>query len=166
MHVSYLNSMYDTDVLDKWKASVYNGKGIFNGCNGYEYIEKHLGYRYTISSSGLEFEPYSDKTATLNISLENTGFAPCYYPPCYTITCINQETNKTYTLTPEINAPDNGITEIRLSATINVRGMEPGIYKIYLDTADSKTGETIKYAIDTPLGQYGYLAGTLSFLDK
>lgn len=166
MHVSYLNSMYDTDVLDKWKASVYNGKGIFNGCNGYEYIEKHLGYRYTISSSGLEFEPYSDKTATLNISLENTGFAPCYYPPCYTITCINQETNKTYTLTPEINAPDNGITEIRLSATINVRDMEPGIYKIYLDTADSKTGETIKYAIDTPLGQYGYLAGTLSFLDK
>ena len=44
--------------------------------------------------------------------------------------------------------------------------MEQGIYNIYLDTADSKTGETIKYAIDTTLGQYGYLAGTLSFLDK
>lgn len=166
MHVSYLNSMYDASVLDKWKSSAYNGDGIFNECNGYEYIEKHLGYRYIINSSSLEFEPYSDETATLNISLENMGFAPCYYPPDYTITCINQETNKTYTIKPGINAPDNGIKEIKLSAVINVRDMEQGIYNIYLDTADSKTGETIKYAIDTTLGQYGYLAGTLSFLDK
>ncbi len=44
--------------------------------------------------------------------------------------------------------------------------MEQGIYNIYLDTADSKTGETIKYAIDTPPGQYGYLAGTLLFPGK
>ena len=29
MHVSYLNSMYDASVLDKWKASEYNGDGIF-----------------------------------------------------------------------------------------------------------------------------------------
>lgn len=166
MHVSYLNSMYDASVLDKWKASSYNGSGIFNGCNGYEYIEKHLGFRYTINSSALGFEPYSDETATLSVSLENTGFAPCYYPLVYTITCINQETNKIYKVTPEVQPPDNGISEIKLYATINVRSMEPGIYNIYLDTADSKTGETIKYAIDTPLGQYGYMAGTLSFLDK
>lgn len=166
MHVSYLNSMYDAGVLNKWKNSLYSGSGIFNGCSGYEYIEKHLGFRYTIKSSTLEFEPYSDESARFSILIENTGFAPAYYPLGYTITCINQDTGKTYAIKPEARTTDNGISEIKIIAAIDVRSMEPGDYKIYLNTADSKTGEIIKYAVDTPLGEYGYLAGTLSFLGK
>lgn len=164
MHVSYLNSMYDSAVLDKWKSSLYSGDDIFNGCNGYEYIENHLGFRYIINSSSLEFEPYSDETARLSIYIENTGFAPCYYPPGYTVTCVNQETGHSYTITPASKAEDN--LKITLYATLDVRNMEPGTYKIYINTADSKTGEIIKYAIDTPLEKEGYLAGTLNYTRK
>ena len=165
MHVSYLNSMYDADVLNKWKSSLYKGDGIFKDCNGYEYIEKHLGFRYTIKSSKLDFEPY-DETASFSVLIENTGFAPCYYSLDYTITCINQDTNQEYTIKPEAGTPDNGIHEIKLNAVIDIRKMEPGVYKIYINTTDHKTGEVIKYAVDTPLGEYGYLAGTLSFTGK
>ncbi len=161
MHVSYLNSMYDSAVLDKWKSSLYYGDDVFNGCNGYEYIENHLGFRYIINSSSLEFEPYSGETARLSIYIENTGFAPCYYPLDYTVTCVNQETNQSYTIIPVSKTEDN--FQITLDATLDVHNMEPGIYKIYLDTADSKTGEIIKYAIDTPLEKEGYLAGTLNY---
>lgn len=165
MHVSYLNSMYDSAVLNKWKASVYTGNGIFNGMDGYNYIERHLGFRYIIKSSALEFKPESDKKAKLSIILENTGFAPNYYPFVYTVTCINKETGKSYIIKPGIlQEKDSQI--IKLNAMLDVRSIEPGVYNIYFNTSDSKTGEIIKYATDTPLTDKGYLAGTLSYLEK
>ena len=51
MHVSYLNSAYDSAVLDKWKATIVTGNSdIWNGMSGYDYIERHLGYRYVLNN--------------------------------------------------------------------------------------------------------------------
>ena len=55
MHVSYLNSEHDPAVLDKWKAAAYKDKAsVFNGLSGYDYIERHLGYRYVIQDTALD----------------------------------------------------------------------------------------------------------------
>ena len=42
MHVSYLNSEHEEDVLNKWKKSTYTGDDVFSGCTGYDYVEAHL----------------------------------------------------------------------------------------------------------------------------
>ena len=52
MHVSYLNSDYDSTVLNKWKETIVNGTDdVWNGMSGYDYIKRHLGYRYVLDSS-------------------------------------------------------------------------------------------------------------------
>ena len=43
MHITYLNKMYDENVLNKWKAEIYNGDDIFNGISVYDYMLSHLG---------------------------------------------------------------------------------------------------------------------------
>ena len=43
MHITYLNKMYDENVLNKWKAEIYNGDDIFNGVSVYDYMLSHLG---------------------------------------------------------------------------------------------------------------------------
>lgn len=165
MHVSYLNSLYDPAVLNKWKASSYTGDGIFNGCDGYGYIGKHLGCRYIIKPGSLSFEPYKDKTARLSIKIQNTGFATSYYPLDYTITCIKTDkassTGKTYTFKGEPGKQEDQ-ENFTIIAELSVRDMETGTYDIYLNTTDSKTGESIKYAINAPLTKNGYLTGTLT----
>lgn len=68
MHVSYLNSEHDPAVLDKWKAAAYKDKAsVFNGLSGYDYIERHLGYRYVIQDTALD-------SSDFQIRLENVGF--------------------------------------------------------------------------------------------
>ena len=75
MHVSYLNEDHDTNVIAKWKSSVYEGNDIFHGFSGYNYIKAHLGYRFVLKNS-----TFDKDTHTLKCVISNTGFAPCYRP--------------------------------------------------------------------------------------
>lgn len=74
MHLTYLNRLYDTTVLNAWKNEYFNGESL------YEYIGAHLGYRFhiknakVIPSAGVNAE-----TATnLEIEIDNLGFANIY----------------------------------------------------------------------------------------
>ena len=68
MHISYLNSEHDPAVLDKWKNSVYHDEAsVFDGISGYDYIARHMGYRYVVRNTTLH-------QSRLNIELENVGF--------------------------------------------------------------------------------------------
>lgn len=169
MHVSYLNSMYDLNVLNKWKSATYNKNDIFKGCNGFEYINKHLGYRYSANSSSFTFKTYEDDYAKLSVTLKNTGFSTNYYPFNHEITCIDKKTGKSYSASVNSSKTDGSgkVTDIiQLEANIDVRHMTSGEYNIYLKTTDSKTDETIKYANDMQLTDNGYLIGTLTYKDK
>lgn len=75
MHITYLHSVYDNRLLDKWRDSVYKGEGAFYGANGYEFIGAHLGYRFFLCAAYLE---YKKKEAMLTIEVKNTGFANAY----------------------------------------------------------------------------------------
>lgn len=42
MHISYLNSTYDLQLLEQWK------KETANGVSGFETVGKRLGYRFVV----------------------------------------------------------------------------------------------------------------------
>jgi hypothetical protein len=65
---TYLNSQYDTAVLDKWKNQEYDGK-----ISVYQYISEHLGY--CLEFVGVKQSIFSKKAVVM---LKNTGFAPFF----------------------------------------------------------------------------------------
>ena len=88
MHVTYLNSMHDQKLLDRWKAQTmkWNGSMI----SVYDYIGLHLGYRFivrdatwtavekTVPGGGLRKHFMGKKEKFLEVTVENSGFANLY----------------------------------------------------------------------------------------
>lgn len=69
MHVSYLNGIYHPVQLDYWKNEVINQPGCWQGVSGYDYIGRHLGYRFVV----MKVQKVWSKN--LQVSIQNTGFA-------------------------------------------------------------------------------------------
>lgn len=80
MHVSYLNRIHDKKVIDAWKSMTWKESGLWNGCNGYEYIGAHLGYRFRIIKTSVVFSRrrHEEKKAIVTIQIKNEGFSNCY----------------------------------------------------------------------------------------
>lgn len=187
MHVSYLNSAYDTAVLDKWKASVYHADNVsqsnlvtdtnianseysnsvgvtdvFDGMNGYDYIERHLGYRYVLRDSKLEFHPLFDDSAVLTVGLENVGFANCYRPLDVTVAVVSNTTGECVSSVDVDTDPRfwNSWEKTSFTVPIDVRGLEKeATYTIYLSCEDVTLGRTILFANEQELTEYGYEVG-------
>lgn len=77
MHISYLNGVYDPRILDAWKQSASPWPGV----SLYDYVGAHLGYRFCVKRVRVQRKNHRN---WLKITLENTGFAPCYED--YTVT--------------------------------------------------------------------------------
>ena len=76
MHLTYLDSTYDMNVLNQWKQMNYTGSGIWQGRSLYEYIGSHLGYRLTVKSVQMK-RTWLGK-AEFTIEIENTGFGKMF----------------------------------------------------------------------------------------
>lgn len=75
LKVTYLNGHYDDKLMTYWKNTPFNGKGIWEKSNYYEYIGAHLGYRFVIKDV---VSKKVDTNLTLEITIENSGFASVY----------------------------------------------------------------------------------------
>ena len=79
MHISYLNSTYDLQLLEQWK------KETINGVSGFEAVGKRLGYRFVVENVEILSEKEnrmwkmgedsSGQMSLMRITLENHGFA-------------------------------------------------------------------------------------------
>lgn len=79
LHVSYINSEYDTEVLDKWKRTVLGSNwGPWKGKSGYDYIAGHLGYRYRIERVRVSPDKNQRDHVLVELQIKNTGFSICY----------------------------------------------------------------------------------------
>lgn len=67
-HTAYLNSAYNKIQLDYWKNERVKD-GVYKGISGYDYIERHLGFRFYVRDA------YVKKGKELFIEIENVGFA-------------------------------------------------------------------------------------------
>lgn len=103
MHISYLNSTYQKELLEEWKKqkTTWNSEKM----TGYEYIGSHLGYRFTVENVSMAVNKNLSKEDTyskkLRITVKNTGFANlCEEAQCCLIiedeagiTSLKSETN-------------------------------------------------------------------------
>lgn len=69
LHITYLNSQYNTEVLEQWNTQKYQGE------NGLDYISKHLGYRYNIDQIKLPRFLKRNRNIQMKGTIQNTGFA-------------------------------------------------------------------------------------------
>lgn len=75
MGVSWLNCTYDEKILNSWKTLIWSGRGVWQGINGYDYIGRHLGYRFCLRGSSAHIgKDFCD----ISVTVENTGFSGFY----------------------------------------------------------------------------------------
>ena len=78
MHVGYLNSVYHPDQLEHWKRETVEESGCWAGISGYDYIGRHLGYRFVVR------DVEEGKGKELYIKIENCGFGNlCQEADCF-----------------------------------------------------------------------------------
>ena len=79
MMLSYLNEDFDMAALDRLRAARNISRDrCFRGASAYDYLTAHLGYRYRVCKT--QYKQADKESITLKIQVENTGFAPCYFP--------------------------------------------------------------------------------------
>lgn len=157
MHVSYLNSGYDTAVLNKWKNTAYTGSDTsFNGLSGYDYIGRHLGYRYVVTASSLERTGFWGSNATLSLTLKNTGFSAAYRPFDLEIHIVSESGEDTaIPLYWDIRTLSSGMSET-LQIPLKINDIALGRCSLYLKITDPASGREIQLANDLSRTAFGY----------
>lgn len=163
MHVSYLDCGYDTAVLDKWRASTYEGNDCFAGTNGYDYIGSHMGYRYDLLSAGLSYDTFRDQTANLSLTLQNSGFSAGYraFTPTVAIVSESGEILASFPFETDTRSWVPGET-VTLNAPIDIRTLGEGSYRVYFQLFDKTLNRRIKFSNTLPLSESGYLILTFT----
>ena len=164
MHVSYLNKDYDTAVLDKWKQTAYTGEDtLYSNISGYKYIADHLGYRYTLTGSGISHSSLLDRNANVSFTLKNTGFSNAYRSFDVKLSIVNDNGKlmDSIPVTTDTRLWNAG-EETTLTASVPVSNYTPGKYQIYVKISDSDLNREILIASDSSHNQHGYLLGDIS----
>ena len=72
IHLCYLNSVWQEELLEFWRDEKVKEPGCWMGFSGYDYIGRHLGYRFVIRDARMF------SLRCMYIELENIGFAGLY----------------------------------------------------------------------------------------
>ena len=176
MHVSYLNSTYRQELLDDWKAqrAVWNGEEM----SGYDYIGRHLGYRFTVIKASIikEKKAQNNKTSRqLQITIRNTGFANlCEEAVCklvlvkedsntvqyFEISCdprtwdSGADTTIQYSILQEIFDSITGNQKRFVSSEISKRASK-NTFKVYLQLTRKRDGRILAFANEECDRQFG-----------
>lgn len=128
LHLSYLNIEWNYNVIDKWKNSTYTEAAgvdsLYYGETAFQYIENHMGYRFVLENSILEYDTAISQLG-IDLSLKNVGFGN-----------LNRKMNMTLLLeseTGEITSMDAGqfYGEEKITFQTNPNLAE-GNYNVYL----------------------------------
>lgn len=163
-HVSYLNGSYDEAVLNKWKRSVYHGDGPFHGMSGYDYISRHLGYRYVLTSSSFNRPNPRSGSSILSVTLVNTGFSRSYVPFDVNLCLEHTGTGQTISLpVPADTCSWTPGTEVTFDIPFDVcdSSLGTGSYRVCLQILDPASGHEVRLANDAPCGAHGCTIGYL-----
>lgn len=75
MGMTFLNGVYDENILRIWRAWTWAGADVWRGMNGYDYIGRHLGYRFCVRSASARL---SADLCELTLTVRNVGFSGFY----------------------------------------------------------------------------------------
>lgn len=162
MHVSYLNADYDNRILDKWKKSIWTGNDSFHGCDGYSYVQAHLGYRYLIRTCKLKKSGFLKSDLALTLTLQNNGFSNTLKAFYTSILLKNTETQECTSVPFPIDLRKLGNGQKKsFTVKLPVKDLERGRYQIYFSVKDETSGQMILLANENEATKDGYLLGQL-----
>lgn len=134
MQISYLNSIYDPKVLEKWKHQILS-----DGQTLYGYIGSHMGYRLVVR----EVKCCRNR---LSITLENNGFAPLYEESAVWLTAMDEENNRReIALTIDLRMLKAGMKKV-VCVDIPNNFNDSGGYRLYLRALRKRDGSAIHFA--------------------
>lgn len=162
MHVSYLNADYDSRVLEKWRKTVWTGKDAFDGCDGYSYIQAHLGYRYLIQDCKIKRSGWIRHNLTLALTIQNNGFASALKPFQTLIRLKNRKTGESISVPMQADLLTLG-SGCKKTFTVHlpVKTLEQGSYEIYFSVTDKTSGQRMLLGNQNKVTDDGYLLGRL-----
>ena len=161
VHLSFLNIAWNTNIFS-WADGTSNtytngdvkitGTPKINGQRTFQYLLRHMGYRYTVTSSVLS---YSDDFSSFNVELKykNFGFANLPYHRTKVLRLIfkNHDTGEETQIKlsnkfigAQSATSENGVvsepeeTELCFSAG-DISNLEAGDYDVYLKVCDNDT---------------------------
>lgn len=154
MHVSYLNSIYSKEVLDDWKAQriMWNGEEI----SEYDYIGRHLGYRFTVTQVKISCVSPEKKKQTqsqifenvITLTIKNTGFANmCEEAACRLILTENNENIKAFEIKSDPRTWNSGAdTVIECLIPQEIWPQQSKQTKLFLQLIRKRDGRIIEWA--------------------
>ena len=170
MHVSYLNSVYSKEVLDDWKAQriMWNGEEI----SEYDYIGRHLGYRFTVTHVKISCVSQEKKKQTqsqisenvITLTIKNTGFANmCEEAACRLILTENNENIKAFEIKSDPRIW-NSITDTVIECCIpqEIWPQQSQQTKLFLQLIRKRDGRIIEWANE----EYDHKVGGVPLLTK
>lgn len=162
MHISYLNKAHDTEVIEKWKNTRYSDSGsVYDGLTGYEYIERHMGYRFIIRGTEIARSGWKWEPAGITVQIENAGYAPRYTPCATEILIRDVKTGEQQAIAVDTDVRGWKPGEIT-SFTVPLDIAEDGKYEVWLKVTGEKDKKTVLFANENPTGQDGScLLGTV-----
>jgi hypothetical protein len=140
MHVSYLNRIHDAQVLDKWKQSIWDSYDIYQGMGGYDYVERHLGYRFVVRDVNL----IKRGSGRLQIIIENVGFANVYEETDCQLIFVSEDGEKIQQQIQE--DPRTWKSAESTTIQLELRDIQLGSYQVYLQLSRRKDGRIIRFA--------------------
>lgn len=143
LHVDYLNRIHDVNLMDKLKEYPWTGFGIFRGMSAYDYIGRHLGYRFVMRDVRLKALESDASTLCWEITVENVGYSRAFLESAVTIVGedemgVPQEVDVSGWM--ELKNVPAGESHVFRLMTPRMRG------KIYLRASKKSTGQSIYFA--------------------
>ncbi|HJA67040.1 MAG TPA: DUF4832 domain-containing protein [Candidatus Mediterraneibacter cottocaccae] len=146
MHVSYLNRAHDMQVLEKWKNTQYRDSGsVYDGMSGYDYIERHLGYRFVIRDVSAKISGWKWEKPSLTVNVENVGYAPRYTACRTEIIFRSRESGEERTVTADTDARTWKPGE-QTSFTVELPELPAGAYDVYMKVTGEKDRTAVLFA--------------------
>lgn len=154
MHITYLNKTYDERILNIWKEWSFEEAGVWQNTSVYQYIGRHLGYRFWIKNVVISLADEEGKNLLVTIQIENVGFANFYHEAEVLLEWVTPTGEQyTKTLDYDMRTWDSGTVQSVACA------IEPMDCRLYLSAKRKSDGRRIYFANQTgrggriPLGQ-------------
>lgn len=124
-HWSYLNSGYNSTVLNSWKTS---------GCM--DEINRRLGYRFVLQQGQFTENPVAGQKFTMKLSLKNVGFASPANPRNVELIFASKADTVVYKLKDDPRRWFAGVSQNIVFEDILPLSMKGKSYNIYLNLPD------------------------------
>ena len=144
LSLSYLNTGYNSEVIQKWKSLTYNstlGKdSLFYGMSAYDYIDTHFGYRLVVRAIDISMKKGDKYELTVNI--DNVGFGNLFKTKKVDIIYTDLEKNII-----NIEEVGNYNGESILKVNGNLLNKEHSEYKVFIRLYGSYVNNTVYYPV-------------------